>query len=95
MAQRLELSCPGCRFSRTVVEGTPDRSQVATDLNEDFYEFHLYLCEGCQDLFSLNVFDREVQIRCPRCRRPPSRVELGALHCPRCHSVLRSEAIVL
>ena len=83
----VRLKCPRCGFTESLVEGSLERRQIFSDLNEEFAVYSLFRCGRCRIHFHLDVFDREQRITCPKCGlnvQPFSHEEVHSTPCPSC-----------
>ncbi len=61
----LEITCPRCGYSVSLLMGTQDPDQTFSDLNEDFAYYRLFLCPVDRAFHSINIHDREFDGDCP------------------------------
>jgi predicted RNA-binding Zn-ribbon protein involved in translation (DUF1610 family) len=88
------FKCASCGYESRHVLGTPDMDQTLTDVNTEFAQYRLFVCEKEQKFIHADVLDSHFDGKCPADGTKLEEVERPSeAKCPRCGKELNIEEI--
>ena len=84
--QVYHLKCARCGYETKLPLGYSDLDQVLTDVNLDYAEYHLFVCNAESKFVHADIHDKDFEERCPSdgIKLEHVKQEMFHLECPRC-----------
>ncbi|MGI0024306.1 MAG: hypothetical protein ACREA4_04070, partial [Nitrososphaera sp.] len=87
------FSCPSCGYESRHLVGTPDMDQILTDINTEFAQYRLFVCNKEHKLVHVDVLDGSFDGRCPSDGSELQETRPEVARCPRCRGDLKVQDI--
>jgi hypothetical protein len=93
MMQIYHFICKSCGYEAKLPVGSSDLDQILTDTNEDYADYHLFVCKKEAKFVHADIHNREFEGKCPSDGSDLKEMpELPSDKCPRCnHASLVTE----
>jgi hypothetical protein len=78
------LKCPACGYESKHLLGTPDADQILTDVNTEFAQYRLFVCEKEKKFVHADILDFNFDKKCPSDGSELEEVDPKTARCPRC-----------
>lgn len=80
------IICKSCSYETKLPLGSSDLDQILSDINLDYAEYRLFMCEKEAKFVHVDSHDKEFEGRCPSdCSDLMEIEEIPPIKCPRCN----------